>query len=96
MLAEVILAALILLVTFAFIVTRQRRAAVSTYAVQSWLLGGVAIALFADSGLIELLLFGILTIVVKGIVVPQILRRRTAFAMSGRRETSYYVRFPTA
>lgn len=96
MLPEVILAALILLVTFAFIVTRRLRAAVSAYAVQSWLLGGVAIALFAASGLLELLLFGLLTIAIKGIVVPQILRRRTAFALDGRRETVYYVRFPTA
>jgi hydrogenase-4 component E len=95
-LAEVILAALILLVTFVFIVARQLRSAVSAYAVQSWLLGGLAIALFADSRLLGLLLFGVLTIVVKGVIVPQILRRRTAFAMAGRRETSYYVRFPTA
>ncbi|HEY6537704.1 MAG TPA: hypothetical protein VI138_01530 [Candidatus Dormibacteraeota bacterium] len=96
MLAEVLLAALILLVTFAFIVTRRLRAAVSAYAAQSWLLGSLAIALFADARVVGLLLFGILTIVVKGIVVPRVLRRRTAMAMAGRRETAYYVRFPTA
>src|SRR5487761_1805308 len=96
MLAEVVLAALILLVTFAFIVTRRLRAALAAYAVQSWLLGGVALALFADSRVLGLLLFGLLTIAVKGALVPQLLRRRTASALAGGRETSYYVRFPTA
>lgn len=96
MLAEAILTAMILLITFAFIVTRAVRAAISAYAIQSWLLGGLALALFATSGFIELLLFGLLTIVIKGVAVPQILRRRTNFAMAGKRETAYYVRFPTA
>jgi len=39
LLPEAILATMILLVTFAFIVTRQLRVALSAYAVQSWLLG---------------------------------------------------------
>ncbi len=96
MLPEVILAALILLVSFQFIVTRRLGAAVFAYALQSWLLGGVAIALFADSGLIELLLFGLLIIIVKGVIIPQFLGYRTKSVLAGRRETSYYVRFPTA
>jgi hydrogenase-4 component E len=96
MLTEVTLSVLILLVTFMLIVARQLRTAVFAYAVQSWLLGGVSIALFAITGLLDLLLFGLLVVVVKGVVVPQLLRRRTAFAISGRRETVYYVGFPTA
>lgn len=96
MLPEVILATLILLVSFQFIVTRSLDAAVSAYAVQSWLLGGVAIGLFAESHLIELLLFGVLIIVMKGVIIPRVLRRRTSFAVLDRREASYYVRFPTA
>jgi hydrogenase-4 component E len=96
MLAEAILTAMILLITFAFIVTRAVRAAISAYAIQSWLLGGLALALFAQSGFIELLLFGLLTIVIKGVAVPRILRRRTNDAIAGKREVSYFVRFPTA
>jgi len=96
MLTEMTFSVLILLVTFAFIVTRRLRSAVLAYSVQSWLLGGVSIALFVASGLLELLLFGLLTIGIKGIVIPQLLRRRTAFGMAQKRETAYYVRFPTA
>lgn len=96
MLSEGILATMILLVTFAFIVARQLRVAVAAYSVQSWLLGGLAFALFAESGLLDLLLFGLLTVAVKGVVIPQILRRRAAFAIAGHRETVYYIRFPSA
>jgi hydrogenase-4 component E len=96
MLAEAILTAMILLITFALIVTRAIRAAISAYAIQSWLLGGLALALFAQSGFIELLLFGLLTIVIKGVAVPRILRRRTNDAVAGKREVAYFVRFPTA
>jgi hydrogenase-4 component E len=96
MLTEVTLSVLILLVTFMLIVARQLRTAVFAYAVQSWLLGGVSVALFAITRLLDLLLFGLLVVVIKGVVVPQLLRRRTAFAISGRRETVYYVGFPTA
>jgi hydrogenase-4 component E len=96
MLAEVILSALLLLVTYWFIVTRRLRSAVSAYSVQSWLLGFISILLYLDTGLIELLLFGLLIVAVKGILIPQLLRRRVAFALVAGRETAYYVRFPTA
>jgi hydrogenase-4 component E len=96
MLADVTLSVLILLITFVLIVARGLRTAIFAYAVQSWLLGGVSIALFAVSGLWELLLFGVLVVVVKGVVVPRLLRRRTSFVLSVRKETVYYVGFPTA
>ena len=96
MLAEVILAALLLLVTYWFIVARRLGSAVSAYSVQSWLLGLISILLYLDTRLVGLLLFGLLIVTVKGILIPQLLRRRVAFALVAGRETAYYVRFPTA
>ncbi|MHB1500885.1 MAG: hypothetical protein ACYCYK_06925 [Candidatus Dormibacteria bacterium] len=96
MLAEVILSALLLLVTYWFIVTRRLSSAISAYSVQSWLLGLVSLALYADTRLLELLFFGLLILTVKGILIPQLLRRRVAFALVAGREIAYYVRFPTA
>jgi hydrogenase-4 component E len=96
MLAELMLSALLLLVTYWFIVTRRLSSAVSAYSVQSWLLGLVALALYVDTRLIGLLLFGLLIVSVKGILIPRLLRNRVAFALVAGRETSYYVRFPTA
>ncbi|MHB1575018.1 MAG: hypothetical protein ACYCX9_00665 [Candidatus Dormibacteria bacterium] len=96
MLVEVILSALLLLVTYWFIVTRQLSSAVAAYSVQSWLLGLVSLALYVDTKLIGLLLFGLLIVTVKGVLIPRVFRHQVAFALVAGRETAYYVRFPTA
>lgn len=95
-LLEVILSALLLLVTYWFIVTRRLSTAVAAYAVQSWLLGLAALILYWDTHLLGLLVFGLLIIVAKGILIPSLFRRQVAFALVAGRETAYYVRFPTA
>lgn len=96
MLAEVILAALFLLLTFELIVARRLAAAVNAYQAQSWILGAIACALFSATRLADLLVFGLLILALKGLVVPLLLRRRTAFATAAGREVAYVVGFPTA
>ncbi len=96
MLPEITLAALFLLVSFQLIVARRLRTAVGAYQLQSWLLGGIAIALFVHTHLTELLLFGLLIVSLKGVAIPTLLRRRMRVALSAGRESSYHVGFPTA
>ena len=61
-LAEAVLATLILIATFGLLIARQVRGAITGYAAQSILLGGLAIAMFAGSRLPHLLALGLLTI----------------------------------
>ncbi len=96
MLPEITLAALFLLVSFQLILARRLRTAVGAYQLQSWLLGGISIALFVDTHLLGLLAFGLLIVVLKGLAIPTLLRRRMGFALTAGRESAYYVGFPTA
>ena len=95
-LAEAVLSTLILIATFWLLIARQVRAAINGYAAQSILLGGLAIALFVASHLPHLLALGILTIVIKGAVIPAVIKIQVRGTSYRRRETAYYVGFPTA
>jgi hydrogenase-4 membrane subunit HyfE len=95
-LAESLLAASILIVTLWLLVARRVGAAIGGYALQSVLLGALALVLFAISGLSHLLLLGLLTVAIKGLTIPLILRRQLRGSVYEQRETSYYLGFPTA
>ncbi len=95
-LAVAVLSTLILIATFWLLIARQVRAAVNGYAAQSILLGGLAIALFAGSHLAHLLALGILTIAIKGAIIPAVIKLQVRGRSHRRRETAYYVGFPTA
>ncbi len=94
-LAAAVLSTLVLLSSFWLLVARRIQAAVNGYAVQSILLGGLAIALFFGSGGVDLLALGILAILVKGLLIPVVVERQAGAAYS-RRELRYTVGFPTA
>jgi hydrogenase-4 component E len=91
-----VLAALILIASFWLLVARRLGAALNGYAAQSAVLGAVAIAVFADSGLTHLLALGVLTIGIKALAIPIMIRRQVRATVYERRETRYYVPFPTA
>ena len=95
-LAEAVLATLILIATFGLLLARQVRGAITGYAAQSILLGGLAIAMFAGSRLPHLLALGLLTIGIKGFAIPAVVRFQVRGPTYRRREIAYYVGFPTA
>ncbi|MFZ0179276.1 MAG: hypothetical protein WAL84_05300 [Candidatus Dormiibacterota bacterium] len=95
-LAEAVLATLILIATFGLLIARQVRGAITGYAAQSILLGGLAIAMFAGSHLPHLLALGLLTIGIKGFAIPAVVRFQVRGPAYRRREIAYYVGFPTA
>lgn len=90
------LAGLVLLITFVVMLARRIRGAVNAYAVQSFVLGGLSLAVFIETGLIHLLILAIATAVIKGVVIPVVLERQVSGTVYDKRETEYYVGFPTA
>jgi hydrogenase-4 membrane subunit HyfE len=94
-LAAAVFSTLILLVGFWLLVARQIRAAVDGYAIQSILLGCLALALFGATRDPDLLALGILTIAIKGVAIPAVIERQ-AKTTYGKRELQYHVGFPTA
>lgn len=90
------LAALILLTTFWLLIARGVAAVVIGYAFQSIVLGALFVAVFVSSGLWHLLVLAASAIVIKGVVIPVVLRRQVREAVYGSREASYYIGFPTA
>jgi hydrogenase-4 component E len=95
-LIEYNLAALVLLCTFLLLITRRIRGTVNSYAAQSILLGVIFICLFIQTGLLHMVLLAASAIVIKGVIIPIVLRRQVRDTVYGKREASYYVRFPTA
>ena len=81
-LAAAVFSTLILLVGFWLLVARQIRAAVDGYAIQSILLGCLALALFAATRDPDLLALGILTIAIKGLATAPRRRQRSAEPVS--------------
>ncbi|MGH7640997.1 MAG: hypothetical protein ACREN7_00505 [Candidatus Dormibacteria bacterium] len=90
------LAALALLTTFWLLIARRVRGAVAGYSAQSFALGGLAIAVSVSSGLVNLLLLGLVIVAIKGLLIPLVLRRQIRSTVYDRRETRYHVGFPTA
>lgn len=95
-LAEYCLAGAVLLVTFLFLIARRIRLAVVEYAFQSFLLATLTFLLAAQLGLWHLYVLGATTVVVKGIVIPMVLRHQVRDTVYDRRETEYHVGFPSA
>lgn len=90
------LAALILLTTFWLLITRLIRGAVNAYAFQSILLGILVGVVFEQIRLWHLLLLAVSAIAIKGILIPAVLRRQVRDTVYEKRETRYYIGFPTA
>jgi len=59
-------------------------------------LAAIAAATFVQSSRLHLLLLAISSFVIKGIVIPVVLRRQVRATVFDKRETHYYVGFPTA
>lgn len=90
------LSAVVLLATFWLLIARRISGAVNGYAIQSLLLGGICLTAYLYSGLWHLLILAASTVLIKGIAIPMVLRRQVGSTVYERRETAYYVGFPTA
>ena len=95
-LLEYSLAGVILLATFWLLIARLVSGAINGYAFQSIVLGILCLTAFFQSGLWHLLVLALSTIVIKGVVIPPVLRRQIHNTVYEKRETQYYVGFPTA
>jgi hydrogenase-4 component E len=93
---EYSLGAVILLITFWLLIARLVRGAINGYAFQSLVLGVLALATFIQSGRLHLLVLAISIVVIKGVLIPLVLRRQIRNTVYEKRETQYYVGFPTA
>ncbi len=91
-----VLTALILLTGLWMLISRRIGSALIGYATQSCLLGAVALYMFTQVGGLHLLALGVITIAIKGLGIPLVLRRQIRSTVYERRETQYYVGFPTA
>ncbi len=91
-----LLSGVVLLSGFWLLIARRIRGAVGDYAFQSWVLGLVCLATSWQSGRLHLLVLGLSTVVVKGIVIPTVLRHQVKATVYERRETSYHLGFPSA
>src|SRR5579875_2267934 len=93
---EYLLAGVVLLGAFWLLIARRIRGAVGGYAFQSWVLGLICLAAAWQSGRLHLLVLALSTLVVKGVVIPTVLRHQVKATVYDRRETSYYLGFSTA
>lgn len=93
---EYSLAGVVLLITFWLLIARRIRGAINGYAYQSIVLAAIAAATYVQSFRLHLLLLAISSLVIKGIVIPVVLRRQVRATVYDKRETHYYVGFPTA
>lgn len=95
-LAEYSLASVVLLATFWLLIARRIGAAINGYAFQSIVLALVCLAAYFQSGLLHLLALAITTVVIKGVLIPIVLRRQVRSSVYAKRETSYNIGFPSA
>lgn len=93
---EYALAAVMLLITFWLLIGRRVGSVVTGYAVQSCTLGLLFIAVFLGGAPWHVLVLAASAILIKGVVVPVVLRRQIKRAVYTTRTASYYVGFPTA
>jgi hydrogenase-4 component E len=93
---EYSLAGVVLLITFWLLIARRVRGAINGYAFQSIVLAAIAGATYVQSFRLHLLLLAISSLVIKGFVIPLVLRRQIRATVYDKRETHYYVGFPTA
>jgi hydrogenase-4 component E len=95
-LIEYVLAGVVLLATFWLLIARLIRSAINGYSFQSWVLAAICLAAFFQSYRWHLLALAITTAVIKAVLIPKVLRRQVRATVYDRRETQYYVGFPTA
>ena len=93
---EYTLAGVVLLITFWLLIARRIRSAINGYAFQSVVLGAIVLATYVQSLRLHLLVLALSTLVIKGIVIPIVLRRQVRSTVFEKRETHYYLGFPTA
>jgi hydrogenase-4 component E len=93
---EYSLAGLVLLITYWLLIARRIRGAINGYAFQSVVIGVIVLAAYAQSLRPHLLVLALSTFLIKGILIPIVLRRQVRATVYDKRETHYYVGFPTA
>jgi len=93
---EYTLAGLVLLITYWLLIARRIRGAINGYAFQSVVIGVIVLATYAQSLRLHLLVLALSTFLIKGILIPIVLRRQVRATVYDKRETHYYVGFPTA
>lgn len=93
---EYLLAGLVLLITYWLLIARRIRGAINGYAFQSVVIGVIVLATYAQSWRWHLLVLALSTFLIKGILIPIVLRRQVRATVYDKRETHYYVGFPTA
>jgi hydrogenase-4 component E len=93
---EYSLAGLVLLITYWLLIARRIRGAINGYAFQSVVIGVIVLATYAQSFRLHLLVLALSTFLIKGILIPIVLRRQVRATVYDKRETHYYVGFPTA
>jgi hydrogenase-4 component E len=93
---EYSLAGLVLLITYWLLIARRIRGAINGYTFQSVVIGVIVLATYAQSLRLHLLVLALSTFVIKGILIPIVLRRQVHATVYDKRETHYYVGFPTA
>ena len=93
---EYSLAGLVLLITYWLLIARRIRGAINGYAFQSVVIGVIVLATYAQSLRLHLLVLALSTFLIKGILIPIVLRRQVRATVYDKRETHYYVGFPTA
>jgi hydrogenase-4 component E len=87
---------LFLLTAFALVATRQVLACLRIYIVQSLLLAASAFLLGTLDGSVHLLIVGAITLAVKSILIPRLLRRTVGREFYARREISQILNVPTS
>jgi hydrogenase-4 component E len=93
---EYSMAGLVLLITYWLLIARRIRGAINGYAFQSVVIGVIVLATYAQSFRLHLLVLALSTFLIKGILIPIVLRRQVQATVYDKRETHYYVGFPTA
>ncbi|HEY8864642.1 MAG TPA: hypothetical protein VIO37_10780 [Candidatus Dormibacteraeota bacterium] len=93
---EYSLAGLVLLITYWLLIARRIRGAINGYAFQSVVIGAIVFATYTQSLRLHLLVLALSTFLIKGILIPIVLRRQVRATVYDKRETHYYVGFPTA
>jgi len=93
---EYSMAGLVLLITYWLLIARRIRGAINGYAFQSVVIGVIVLATYAQSLRLHLLVLALSTFLIKGILIPIVLRRQVRATVYDKRETHYYVGFPTA
>ena len=93
---EYTLAGLVLLITYWLLIARRIRGAINGYAFQSVVIGVIVLATYAQSLRLHLLVLALSTFLIKGILIPIVLRRQVRATVYDKREAHYYVGLPTA